>query len=277
MTPGRAGFAFELLTPSEGEGQTDAERMYGGPLRFAQQPHPRVVANFVATIDGVVSLGLHDGTDSSTVSGHDAADRYLMGMLRAAAGAVMIGAGTLRASVGHQWTPGAVAPGQAAELAAYRAGLGLPDSPAPLVVVTGSGQLPSHVALTDPQTEPVVATTPQGLPRVRAAFPRLRTVVAGSGRPINGEDLLAELAAELGPGLVLTEGGPSLVGALLRAGSLHELFLTVAPWLAGRDPSHPRLALVNEFVAGPHGLKRAELVSARRAGDHLFLRYGLSG
>ena len=277
MTQASAAPAFQVLSADEGPAATDAERAYGGPLRFHAKPRPRVMANFVSTIDGVVSLGLNDGTDSSAVSGHNAADRFLMGMLRAAAGAVVIGAGTLRATVGHQWTPDAVALEHSAALAAYRADLGLPRESAPLVIVTGSGQLPSHVALTDPATEPVVATTPKGLTTVRAAFPRLRTVVAGDDGTMAGDQLMHTLASELGVAHVLTEGGPSLLGMLLSAHAVQELFLTVSPWLAGRDPSHPRLGLVNDFVAGPHELSPAVLMSARRAGDHLFLRYSLGG
>ncbi|HYL71429.1 MAG TPA: hypothetical protein VEY89_09055, partial [Candidatus Dormibacteraeota bacterium] len=133
MTRAPAAPVFEVLTAVEATATTDAEHAYGGPLRFEAKPRPRVVANFVSTIDGVVSLGLNDGTDSSAVSGHNPADRYLMGMLRAAAGAVVIGAGTLRATVGHQWTPDAVAAEHSAALNAYRADLGLPQGPAPLV------------------------------------------------------------------------------------------------------------------------------------------------
>ncbi len=138
------------------------EVAYGGRLRFPDRPRPYIVANFVSTIDGVVSLGVSDGTDSSTVGAGSAADRYLMAMLRAAAGAVVIGAGTLRATPGHQWIPAAVAGERAARFDAYRAQLHGRSEPAPLVVVTASGDLPAHVALDQPATRTVVLTTPSG-------------------------------------------------------------------------------------------------------------------
>ena len=71
-----------------------ASRRYTGSPAFPRPARPYIVANFVSTIDGVVSLGVSDGTDSSTVGAGSEADRYVMAMLRAAAGAVVIGAGT---------------------------------------------------------------------------------------------------------------------------------------------------------------------------------------
>ena len=44
------------------------------------------------------------------ISGKDPADRFLMGLLRACADAVVLGAGTLRATPGHLWTPAHVYP-----------------------------------------------------------------------------------------------------------------------------------------------------------------------
>jgi hypothetical protein len=55
----------------------------GGTVGF---PEPRLYANFVASVDGVVAL------------------RFVMGLLRACADAVLIGAGTLRGSPRTRWT-----------------------------------------------------------------------------------------------------------------------------------------------------------------------------
>ena len=266
--------SFDVLADPAGPPRTLAEQIYGAELRFPSG-EPRVVANFVSTIDGVVSLGLPDGTDSSTVSGHHTGDRYVMAMLRAAADAVMVGAGTLRASVGHQWTPAGVRPAHLEAILDYRRDLGHASATAPLVVVTGSGMLPAHVALAQPEAKVLIVTTARGRDAVRAAYPALRVAVAGNGAHVDGEQLLAVLREKLGARLVLCEGGPSLLGTLFAAGHVDELFLTIAPWIAGRDASHPRLALVNDFVAPPGGLRPMALRSARRSGDHLLLRYAL--
>ena len=261
-----------LYETAPGAPDTDAERTYGAPLRFPEAA-PYVVVNFVATIDGVVSLGLTDGTDSSMLSGKSPADVWVMAMLRAAADVVLIGAGTLRASVGHQWTARRLAPSDGEVLDAYRRGSGRAAADAPLVVVTGSGALPQHVALTRPSTDVVIVTTQTGSRRVADEFPRWRRLVLPGDDRIEGGQLVRALYSEIGARLVLCEGGPTLLGTLLESRSAHELFLTIAPRVAGRDAAHARPGMVQGWAAGADALRDCELLSARRAGEHLLLRY----
>lgn len=253
--------------------RTAAEQRYGGALRFPDEPAPYVVANFVSTIDGVVSLGLRDGTDSAVIGGHSAADRYVMAMLRAAADVILIGAHTLADTPGHQWTPAAVARERAGELSEYRQSLGRAASTAPLVIVTGSGRLPRHVALTQPATPVAVLTTEQGaeaLGDVGGGVQRL--VLPGSGR-IDGAAVIATLQRAYQPRLVLTEGGPTLMGSLVGAGRVSELFFTLSPRIAGRDAAQPRRGMVEGFAAEASALPDYALVSVRRDAATLLLRY----
>jgi hypothetical protein len=74
----------------------DLERLYGGGLGFEA---PRLYANFVSSLDGVVALE-GEKHSSQMISGQSEADRFVMGLLRACADAVLIGAGTLRAAPG---------------------------------------------------------------------------------------------------------------------------------------------------------------------------------
>jgi hypothetical protein len=75
---------------------------YGGPLGFTD---PRLVANFVATLDGVVAVpGLTQS--NKLISGRSAADRFVMGLLRGFADVVLIGSGTLHGSPRTVWTGG---------------------------------------------------------------------------------------------------------------------------------------------------------------------------
>src|SRR5262245_6320738 len=68
-------------------------RLYGGGLSLAR---PRLFANFVATVDGVVAIpGLPRA--NRVISRDSEPDRFVMGLLRAAADAVLIGSGTLAA------------------------------------------------------------------------------------------------------------------------------------------------------------------------------------
>ena len=261
-----------LFDPGAATPATAAERMYGGLLRFPSRPSPYVVTNFVSTMDGVVSLGLHDGTDASTVGGHSQADRFVMAMLRAASDVVLIGAHTLADSAGHQWTPRALEPQWTEAMHEYRAALGHTSETAPLAVVTGSGQLPDHVALSHPATETVIVTTKDGAARIADTHRHVTPLVIEEPPPFRGAAILAALR-EQGWRLVLCEGGPSLMGAVLESGAATDLFMTIAPHVAGRDAQHARHAMVEGFVAPPGRLVECELLSARRAEAHLFLRY----
>lgn len=251
---------------------TASERRYGGPLRFPESPSPYLVSNFVGTIDGVVSLGVHDGTDSSIISAHSAGDRYVMAMLRAAADVIVVGARTLEEAPGHQWTVEKLAPESAKELHEYRRSLGRAGAAAPLAIVTGSGRLSEHIALTDPAVPATVLTTNAAAP-IRAEFPRVNRVVVPGGGRMDGDTLMQAIVDTFDPHLVLCEGGSQLLGTLLAANRVSELFLTVAPRIAGRDDAHQRLAMVEGFAADPRALQDYELLSVRRDDATLLLRY----
>jgi riboflavin biosynthesis pyrimidine reductase len=267
--------AFQVLSGDTSGASLDAEVPYGGPLRFPGSPRPYVIANFVASVDGVASLGLTDGTDSTTLSGGSRADRYLMSLLRASADAVVIGAGNLRATPGHQWTPAAVAGDEAAAVDAYRFARTGATRPPTLVVVSASGDLPAHVALDHPATTVLVVTSPEGAAKVRGAHRRVTVIEVGEGGGLSGAGLVAAVTSALGPGLLLCEGGPLLFGRLLADGAVHELFLTVAPRVAGRDHHEPRPGIVDGWAAAPDALLGTAIESVRRSGEHLFLRYRL--
>ncbi|HEX5502098.1 MAG TPA: hypothetical protein VFW96_05715, partial [Thermomicrobiales bacterium] len=68
--------------------------------------------------------------------------------------------------------------------------------------------------------------------------------------------------------------GPRLLGAFIAERRLDELFLTLAPQVAGRDGSVTRPGFVAGQLFAPERPVWATLLSVRRGGDHLFLRYG---
>src|SRR6266480_6513559 len=116
--------------------------VYDGDLSFPG-PHadrPYVIANFVQTIDGVVSFGIPGRSGGGEISGGSAEDRFVMGLLRSVADAVLVGSGTLHGDPGHVRIPAFIYP-EAKELyAELRRKLGKP--PLPLnVVLTASGKI----------------------------------------------------------------------------------------------------------------------------------------
>ena len=251
--------------------------LYGGDLSF---PHPLdrpyVVANFVQTLDGVVSFGIRGRSGGGEVSGFDATDRFLMGLLRSCADAVLVGSGTLHADSGHVRTPGFIYPEARDLYAAFRAQASRRSAEPLNVIVTGTGRLDlAEPTFRTPGLETVVATTAQGERRLRSDHGQaLRTtqvrIVAETG-PVPPAAVVGLLRRDFGVELLLHEGGPRLLGAFLAAGSLDELFLTVAPQIAGREAtSRPGLADGAAFL--PETAPWFDLESVKRAGSHLFLR-----
>jgi riboflavin biosynthesis pyrimidine reductase len=240
---------------------------------------PTVIANFVSTLDGVVAFDTVGRSGGGEVSGFSEPDRFVMGMLRAMADVVLVGAGTVRAASTHEWTPRHVHPESAELYETWRQEMGVQGGQPTTIVATTSGSLdPKHPGLSAPDVPVVVATTQVGAERLQAVGPasnvRIEVVSAG---PLIDPSRLVELAASAGARLILCEGGPHLIGELLRVGLLDELFLTIAPQIAGRDATSHRLALVEGAAFDVATAPWAELASVRRSGNHLFLRYRMTG
>ena len=224
----------------------------------------------MSSLDGVVTLG-SEPSAGSIISGRNQWDRFLMGLLRACADAVLLGAGTLRATPGHLWTAEHIFPDLAQVFSRLRSDLGRRERPR-LVLVTGSGEVQaSHTAVVAGAT---VITTADGAARLRGRLPDSCDVIEiGTGARV---DMNAAVTAmrDRGYDVILTEGGPHVAGELVSAGLLDEAFVTVSPVVAGRD-REPRLGLVAGVELLPGKQLWSRLLSARRHDDFLFLRYSL--
>ena len=237
--------ALELLldSPSAGARMPLPEALrsaIGGELRL---PPDCVISNFVESVDGVVAFPAAGTESGGIISGGSEADRLLMGLLRACCDAVLIGAGTLRAAPRDLWFPDSIYPQAAPLYEQVRRGLGIADRPA-LYVVSGSG-------------------------RVDREHPALRaggTLIEGKRTP---EEIVAAVRAA-GHRRILCEGGPGLFAELFAARLIDELFLTLSPRLFGRWAGDGRKGLTDarDLAGAP-----LDLLSARRSGAHLFLRY----
>jgi len=262
------GASFELLFERSAAvpGALPAElaRTYGGELGFAA---PRLFANFVASLDGVVALN-SGGNSGSVISQSSQADRFVMGLLRASASAVIVGAGTFRKSSTHRWQPDVIYPPAAALYAELRAKLGLAPS-LQLVLVSESGALD----LTAPAlADAWVATSPAGADHLRGKLPSGARLMVFDFSRSGLSDLVSTLHDE-GHQQILTEGGPTLFARLVQERLVDELFLTSAPTLFGRFADDRRKSLLEGLdLAGT----TLELMSVRRHASHLFLRYTLS-
>ena len=214
---------------------------------------PHVSVNFVASTDGRATV-----RGRSRALG-DEGDHAMFHGLRERVDAVLAGTETLRVE-----NYGRILPRR--ERRERRTARGL--SPEPLAcVLTRSGRLPDIPLLQEPEARVVVFTAaPVTGPEWRAQV-EVHTV---EDPVILIGQALATLRGTLGVRTLLCEGGPTLFGALLTAGVVDELFLTLAPKLTGGGHG-PAL------TAGPELPEPAELELRwllERAGA-LFLRYGL--
>jgi riboflavin biosynthesis pyrimidine reductase len=105
----------------------------------------------------------------------------------------------------------------------------------------------------------VITSSRTSLPDVPAAVDYLRCPVP---------EALQRLRSEHGIRSLLCEGGPTLNATLFAAGLVDELFLTIAPAVAGAGEA---LTIVEgDALPAPSSL---ELKSVHEAAGHLFLRY----
>ncbi|MGH3056787.1 MAG: dihydrofolate reductase family protein [Gaiellaceae bacterium] len=242
---------------------------YGGPLGFSE---PRLYANFVTSLDGVVALP-GETQSNRMISANSEADRFVMGLLRASADAVLVGAGTMRGSPRTRWTAEHAYPPAALLFGELRRSRRRSLRPT-LAVLSGSGSIdPRHPAL---EEGALVLTSDRGAARLRGRLPGAANILAiGAEAPIDPAAAV-EALRERGHELILSEGGPIAFGALVAAGLVDELFLTTSPLLAGRSPGSPRPGLVENAEFLPATTVACKLLTLRRAGSQLFLRYQLS-
>jgi riboflavin biosynthesis pyrimidine reductase len=252
-----------------------------GPLRFRPRPgRPTLVSNFVSTLDGVVSLNAPGHSGGGDISGFDEHDRMVMGLLRAVANVVVVGTGGLRVGPGHIWTADYIYPPLAGAYRRLRDSLGKSGPPLH-VVVTASGEVDTRLPVFLSGEVPVLAvTTAAGAQRLRArgvpSAVRIQTVAPQDSGQLSAKAILSVIRQEhpLRSGdIVLAEGGPHLVGAFFAGRRLDELFLTLAPQIAGRDGSVERPGLVAGQLFAPEHPLWGALVEVKRGGSHLFLRY----
>ncbi len=227
-------------------------------------------ANFVSSIDGIVALEAGTAPSGGIISGRNEADRFVMGLLRAFADAVLVGAGTVRAEGGKAlWTPDYIFPAAAKAYADLRQTLKREKTPR-LVIVCGSDALdPAEPAL---ESGALVLTSAASAGRLRAALPKATEVRAISDDdPISVGSIFDALHAD-GYRTILSEGGPRLFGELVSRDRVDELFLTVSPVLEGQSDQSFGMIRGVDFGRTP---KRSRLLSVHRHESHLFLRYQL--
>lgn len=248
-----------------------------GKLIFPAPTHtPYIIANFVSTLDGVVSLNLPGQAGGGPISGGSQHDHLVMGLLRAVADAVIVGAGTQRAvAPTHRWTAAYIYPALADAYQRLRTALSKEEQPLN-VIVTAHGDVNLALPLFQAGDVPVcLVTTPQGERRLRKQPipPSVQIVCVPAAAELSAHEIIEAVSRVRICHLILVEGGPRLLGRFLAEQYLDELFLTLAPQIAGRDEQAQRPGLVSGQLFAPEHPCWGQLLSVKRGGSHLFLRY----
>ena len=179
---------------------------------YAVERSPHVRLNVVTSVDGR-AVG-EDGTSESLTT---RTDRMLLGVIRQACDAVLVGAATVRAE-----------------------GLGRPRR-TPLVVLSASGDLTghgftAHAGAPGERGAPVlVVTTPRGTSTVARTLSGVdHEVIVVDGDDARCDPVsVIEALRRRGMNRIVVEGGPSLAASLLNAGLIDEICLTVVPRIVG--------------------------------------------
>lgn len=249
---------------------------YGSDWRLpSRAERPYVYVNFVISRDGRVSFSEAGRMAGAEVSAFDAHDRWLMGLLRARADAILMGDNTLNVEPDHVWTAEFLCPQDADTFTSLRQAEG--RAPMPLQVflsLEGDVDVGAAAIFSVGEAHIVVATTARGAERARMVPPtaaRLDVLELGE-HAVDPRALLARLHDDYGAATVLCEGGPRAYGSLVAAGCVDDEFLALSPVVIGSRADRPRPGLIEGVCFTPESSPRSRPLSLRRAGDLLFLR-----
>ncbi len=219
----------------------------------AHPDRPYTIANFVASADGRATLEGRSAPLSSE------GDRVMFHTLREKVDAVIAGTGTLRTE-----RYGPLIRNPDARERRVKSG----HDPEPLAcVVTRSGDVPTDIPLFADEESRIVLFT---APPAPALSDNVEVVELDPGE-LTLTTALRHLRRHHGVQQLLCEGGPTLFAALLHEQLIDELFLTIAPRLAGGGQGPT-------ITSGPSLAEPAELRIGwllEREGS-LFARYELS-
>jgi len=189
---------------------------YADPGRQPRGGRPWVLSNFIASVDGATTV---EGRSGGLAG---AGDKVVFAALRALADIILVGAGTARA---ERYGP------------PKRAGLRI-------ALVTATGDLSGCDELV--RSGAAIVVTPEDGPDQDDAV----TVVRAGRGQVDLPLALGHLA-ELGAGVVLTEGGPRLHGQLVADRCVDEFCVTVAPVVVSGESAR----LAHGPPAGPARLR----------------------
>jgi riboflavin biosynthesis pyrimidine reductase len=272
--------AFQsLLEPTElnlsSQGLPEAFRLaYSGDWRFdSPTDRPYIYSNFVQSRDGRISFSIPGQAGGGEVSDFNLHDKWIMGLLRARADAVIVGDMTLKIEPDHIWTSEYICPTETS-FAALRSSFYLAPNPLQTFLSLEGEFDPNSPVFARADLHVVIFTTARGRDRAK----NLEGVAARVDLPDVGTDrvdlhrLVQVLHHDYKVKTLLCEGGPRVYGSFVAAQLMDEEFLTLSPVVIGQNSERTRPGLIEGVAFMPENAPRSIPISIKRAGDHLFLR-----
>ena len=206
------------------------------PASAAQGKRPFVTANFAVTWDGRISTRNSTPADFSSKR-----DKRRLVEIRAPCDAILAGARTIAADNMSMGLPNEA-------LRAERVARGQPPYPT-RVLLTNSGRIASTLRVFEKDFSPIVIfSTTKMPPRFRAALSGLADLWLHESLSVNLVAMLQTLRAEYGVKRLVCEGGAQIFRALLTAGLIDELHLTLCPRIFGGLQAPTITGIAGEFL-----------------------------
>jgi riboflavin-specific deaminase-like protein len=237
----------------EARDDIDPAELYVDGQRGPIGARPWLLVNMIASLDGGTAVQGRSGSLGGP------ADKSVFVAIRAVADVILVAAGTVRAERYH-------APSLPERLREARGRRGQAEVPR-LAIVSRRLELDDSLPLFDPEAAKPIVVTTQDAPdsRRQALGDRAEIVSCGEGT-VDLVEALTILRSRYGAKVVLTEGGPSLNGALTDAGLVDEHCVTIAPRVVGGDS--------RRLLHGSHPLLESFTIAHVLEQDgFLFLRY----
>ena len=219
---------------------------------------PRVILSFAVTVDGKVS------TAKLTPSGFTSAfDKHRLLEIRSLGDALMVGRNTLQIDRMSMGLP---------DESLRRARIQRGQSEYPIrVVISNSGDLPLDLNIFNHRFSPIVIYSTTRMPATNQTELRAKAELHLSARDqVSLPEVLNDLYETRQVRTLVCEGGPRLAKALAKLDVVDELFITIAPILAGGAGAPGILGTSGTFLPSSRVF---QLESMKVEAGECYLRY----
>jgi riboflavin-specific deaminase-like protein len=219
---------------------------------------PRIILNFAMTVDGKVS------TAKQTPSGFTSAfDKHRLLEIRSLGDAVMVGRNTLQIDQMSMGLPDET-------LRRARVERGQTEYPI-RVIISNSGDISNNLHIFEHRFSPIVIYSTTRMPFTNQTELRGKAELHLSANDrLSLPEVLNDLYEMRQVRTIVCEGGPQLAYALANVDAIDELFLTVAPILAGGTEAPGVLGASGIFL---HASRKYRLESMKVEAGECYLHY----